>query len=55
MAEGGGLLNRYRGVNPYRGFESLLLRFLFSSNNLRATFRRGLPFFIAPTHFLVPQ
>ena len=26
VAEGGGLLNRYRGVNPYRGFESLLLR-----------------------------
>jgi hypothetical protein len=30
VAEGGGLLNRYRGVNPYRGFESLLLRFNFS-------------------------
>ena len=29
MAEGGGLLNRYRGVNLYRGFESLLLRFGF--------------------------
>ena len=29
MAEGGGLLNRYRGVNPYRGFESLLLRHFF--------------------------
>ena len=26
MAEGGGLLNRYTGSFPYRGFESLLLR-----------------------------
>lgn len=26
MAEGGGLLNRYRGLNPYRGFESHPLR-----------------------------
>ena len=26
MAEGGGLLNRYRGLNPYRGFESPSLR-----------------------------
>ncbi len=26
MAEGGGLLNRYRVVKPYRGFESLRLR-----------------------------
>ena len=26
MAEGGGLLNRYRVVKPYRGFESLSLR-----------------------------
>ena len=25
-AEGGGLLNRYRGLNPYRGFESPSLR-----------------------------
>ena len=25
-AEGGGLLNRYRGEIPYRGFESLPLR-----------------------------
>ena len=25
-AEGGGLLNRYRGLNLYRGFESLPLR-----------------------------
>gem|GEM_PF-3877088 len=26
MAEGGGLLNRYRGLNLYRGFESPPLR-----------------------------
>src|SRR5262249_14330507 len=26
VAEGGGLLNRYRGLNPYRGFESPPLR-----------------------------
>jgi hypothetical protein len=26
VAEGGGLLNRYRVVKPYRGFESLRLR-----------------------------
>ena len=26
MAEGGGLLSRYRVVKPYRGFESLRLR-----------------------------
>ena len=26
MAEGGGLLNRYTGLNPYRGFESPFLR-----------------------------
>jgi hypothetical protein len=31
-AEGGGLLNRYRGLNPYRGFESHPLRhFAFTS------------------------
>ena len=36
MAEGGGLLNRYRVVKPYRGFESLCLRHpLFRSNALR--------------------
>ena len=28
MAEGGGLLNRYRLVKAYRGFESLRLRHL---------------------------
>ena len=26
VAEGGGLLNRYRDLNPYRGFESHPLR-----------------------------
>jgi hypothetical protein len=26
VAEGGGLLNRYRALKPYRGFESPLLR-----------------------------
>ena len=26
MAEGGGLLNRYTALKPYRGFESLRLR-----------------------------
>jgi hypothetical protein len=31
VAEGGGLLNRYRGLNSYRGFESLLLRHNFRS------------------------
>ena len=35
MAEGGGLLNRYRVVKPYRGFESLRLR------KVREIFRRG--------------
>ena len=30
MAEGGGLLNRYRVVKPYRGFESLRLRQIFA-------------------------
>ena len=32
MAEGGGLLNRYRVVKPYRGFESLRLRHPRSSS-----------------------
>jgi hypothetical protein len=31
VAEGGGLLNRYRVVKPYRGFESLRLRQLMFS------------------------
>ncbi len=29
MAEGDGLLNRYTALKPYRGFESLRLRFSF--------------------------
>ena len=37
-AEGGGLLNRYRVVKPYRGFESLRLRQLFALKRL--IFRR---------------
>jgi hypothetical protein len=32
VAEGGGLLNRYRVVKPYRGFESLRLRQQFRLN-----------------------
>jgi hypothetical protein len=32
VAEGGGLLNRYRVVKPYRGFESLRLRQYSSAN-----------------------
>src|SRR5579864_1364376 len=31
VAEGGGLLNRYRGLNPYRGFESPSLRQIWKS------------------------
>src|SRR5438067_445500 len=31
-AEGGGLLNRYTGLNPYRGFESLSLRLIADSS-----------------------
>ena len=31
VAEGGGLLNRYRVVKPYRGFESLRLRQLYTT------------------------
>jgi hypothetical protein len=41
VAEGGGLLNRYRVVKPYRGFESLRLRHLvadFVSPDLFAFF-----------------
>src|SRR6266550_1652013 len=30
VAEGGGLLNRYRALKPYRGFESPLLRARFA-------------------------
>src|SRR5579863_1839389 len=32
VAEGGGLLNRYRVVKPYRGFESLRLRHLLRAD-----------------------
>ncbi len=35
VAEGGGLLNRYRVVKPYRGFESLRLR-QFPASSLRS-------------------
>ena len=33
MAEGGGLLNRYRGLNPYRGFESPSLRHCYAGRS----------------------
>src|SRR3954470_21064917 len=36
VAEGGGLLNRYRVVKPYRGFESLRLRM--------STFGQAIPY-----------
>jgi hypothetical protein len=41
VAEGGGLLNRYRVVKPYRGFESLRLRHLVFVDAMapRALFR----------------
>jgi hypothetical protein len=39
VAEGGGLLNRYRVVKPYRGFESLRLR-QSSNRTANATCRR---------------
>jgi hypothetical protein len=39
VAEGNGLLNRRRGINPYRGFESRPLRYVretcYKSLNLR--------------------
>jgi hypothetical protein len=35
VAEGGGLLNRYRVVKPYRGFESLRLRYSMFSGTSR--------------------
>ena len=34
MAEGGGLLNRYTGVNLYRGFESPSLRHIAPANEV---------------------
>ena len=36
MAEGGALLRRYTGLNPYRGFESLSLRQNFPRGGARA-------------------
>jgi hypothetical protein len=36
VAEGGGLLNRYRVVKPYRGFESLRLRQHINNINMLA-------------------
>jgi hypothetical protein len=38
VAEGGGLLNRYRVVKPYRGFESLRLRQTYPSKLLHQRF-----------------
>ena len=35
MAEGGALLRRYMGLNPYRGFESLSLRHFPMSHRIR--------------------
>ena len=43
MAEGGGLLNRYTALKPYRGFESLRLRqllLIYSCGALAKTLRR---------------
>ncbi len=34
MAEGGGLLNRYRALKLYRGFESLSLRQILIFSNV---------------------
>jgi hypothetical protein len=39
VAEGGGLLNRYRLVKAYRGFESLRLRQLLFFRGLAANWR----------------
>ena len=44
MAEGGGLLNRYRVVKPYRGFESLRLRGCHAVAAKRRPVRSPLPF-----------
>ena len=41
-AEGGGLLNRYTGLNLYRGFESLRLRSKLGSDSIRFITNRGL-------------
>ena len=43
VAEGGGLLNRYRVVKPYRGFESLRLRGSPLYNNVTARRARRAP------------
>lgn len=48
MAEGGGLLNRYRVVKPYRGFESLRLRHPASLYEIR---RMGSAFPAKPDAF----
>ena len=39
MAEGGGLLNRYRALKPYRGFESPSLRHHFETPQETAAFQ----------------
>jgi hypothetical protein len=44
VAEGGGLLNRYRVVKPYRGFESLRLRQLYAKPAAKVDFGRECPF-----------
>jgi hypothetical protein len=41
VAEGGGLLNRYRVVKPYRGFESLRLRQPLIARARRAAIKRN--------------
>jgi hypothetical protein len=41
VAEGGGLLNRYRVVKPYRGFESLRLRQPLIAWTRRAAMKRN--------------
>lgn len=43
MAEGGGLLNRYRLVKAYRGFESLRLRQSFHSLHSNPRFFSAFP------------
>src|SRR4051812_29215331 len=42
-AEGGGLLNRYRVVKPYRGFESLRLRHFQALRALKCLRLSGFP------------
>src|SRR4051794_10982297 len=41
-AEGGGLLNRYTGFNPYRGLESLRLRQLIETITFSCSLPSGL-------------